>query len=121
MTPEGQPKIEMNADRFEELLKVRLADIGEEELKKTKFMVFSVTPGLAIFISKVSHEVLSNQFGVDLDRTYTEGYVTLSDGGQHEIIFKTDEYQPARGFQGTDEEFGSLKLAVKRKLENLLK
>ena len=119
MRNEEGPKSEMSAEEYEDLLKISLTDVGDDELNHPGTLLFSVTPGLTIFITKKSHGYLSDQYGVDLDKTFTEGYITINKDGISEIIFKTDEYQPARGFHGTNEEFNSLKLAVRRKIEKL--
>ncbi len=124
------PETTQTVEFFEKVLNINTTDINMDEFKKNKSFVFGVTPEYNILLSNVSHNYLEEKYGLDLDRSLTEGYLIVSDkdevsfkkfGGikinkNTYIMFKADRYQPVPGFKGSPEEFSNLKTAIKNKI-----
>jgi len=123
---------------FEKLLSIDTTDIDLNDFKNKNHFVFAVTPEYKILLSKKSHEHLFEKYGVDLDRTLTEGYLNVYDKMDEKdrdylrglfttyendkviITFKSSMYQLTPGFKGTPEELSNLKFAIRNKIFDFL-
>lgn len=112
---ERMPRIELTTQNFLELLKVVEPDISRDRIMGGKFLTFAVNENYNIFITDKFHADLSEKYGVDLDRTLTEGNFRVLEGKVN-VLFKPAVYQPNPGFNGNSKELENLKDAVKVKL-----
>ncbi len=113
-------KNEMSKDEFERLLTFRLFDVSQDDLKSLKkTFVFSVTPSYEICISGKSHESMSREYGVDLDKTLAEGYIEKWKKSGLNVDFKAN-YQPVKGFGGTEREEGAFHDAIRNKIKEFI-
>lgn len=108
-------------ENYEQFLSVQLADISREELHGEGIFSFAVTPEFTIFVTKDFHEHLFEGWGVDPDRTLTEGQVRTHAGQPPVFRFKADRYQPTPGFRGSTEELRTLQQGVRKVLTDVIR
>lgn len=116
-----EEKQETSIKQYEDLLIVRLTDIGKRDFFEGRWFAFSVTPELTIYITDRNHEFLSDSYGVELDKTLTEGYVKILANNETTINFKLDSYQKNPQFRGSEQEFYNFKQAVKNTITKFVK
>jgi hypothetical protein len=112
-TPDKSP------ENYESLLEVTFANASLRDLKNEGTFTFAVTEAFTIFITRGFHASLVDNYGVDLDRTLTEGYITSVPGMPPRVEFKHAIYQSTPGFKGTPQELSLLQAGVKNKINNL--
>lgn len=110
----------MSQEDYEKRLSLVLADISSQDLRTTGQFTFSVTPEPKIFITNKNHAFLADNFGVELDHTWVEGYLKLVAGKAPEIWYK-QPYQPVKSFPGTGDEELNLKNAVSKMILETIK
>ena len=112
-----QKSIEEN--EFLNFLEVRVVE-AQERHKKDGWS-FAVTENFRVYITSSTHERLSGAYGVDLDRTLTEGYLSFDETGRlKEVRFKPPFYQKQPAFGGDLKRIEQLKSAVRTKIKEAL-
>lgn len=105
-------------NEYKGLLIVRKVDTS---MDRTYSWRFSVSENFNIFITAAMHERLFESWGVDPDRTLTEGYISFNETGTvKEVRFKPSFYQPIPGFKGSPEELKKLQAATRELIEESL-
>jgi hypothetical protein len=114
-------KPEITAEQYESLLSLKLVDMTRKDLLNAVEVMaqFIVTPEYEIQITDRGHDHFFYRYGVDPDRTLTEGNI-FKDDGKVKVSFKS-RYQPIPGFQGTENEMKALQVAAKDKIISLFK
>ncbi len=121
MESNSKPKdtVEMSVENYESLLEIQFANASSRDLKAEGTFTFAVTETYSIFITRGFHASLVDNYGVDLDRTLTEGYITTAVGMPPRIEFKHPIYQPVPGFKGSSQELSLLQSGVRNKIYSL--
>lgn len=97
---------------YKDFLRIRTVEIDHTHKHDCRF---SVSENFTVFVTSQMHEHLSNAYGVDPDRTLTEGYIIFNDDESiKRIIFKPAIYQPNPAFKGNPEELKNYKKPQKR-------
>jgi hypothetical protein len=118
-TPAPKEAPDKSPENYESLLEVKFANASFEDLKNEGTFTFAVTETFTIFITRGFHASLVDNYGVDLDRTLTEGYITSVPGMPPRVEFKPAIYQPIPGFKGTPQELSLLQAGVRNKIYNV--
>ena len=69
---------EISAEDYESLLNVRLADITSQDLKRDSWFTFSLAENYTLYITDKDHVSLSENHGINLNTTLTEGYFKIN-------------------------------------------
>ncbi len=112
---------ETSVEQYENLLTVRLTDIGKRDFIEGRWFAFSVTPEMTIYITDRNHEFLFESYGVYPDATLTEGYVKILANNENAINLKVDSYQITPQFRGSAQELSNFKQAVKNTITKFVK
>ena len=116
MTIEEFPKTPKPENPYLDMVAVKRVD----KLTARKQWYFVVSENFDIYITTNSHDYVHRTFGVNPDRSLTEGYISFNpDGTVLETTFKP-QYQPVPGFKKGPEELKKLQDAVDDKIKESL-
>ncbi len=95
---------------YENFLRIKKVDIKSAT---NQALSFSISENFTIFATSDSHEHLFHAYGVDPEKTLTEGYILFDKNGDiKEIQFKNERYQKIPAFTGSFQELAKLKQAT---------
>jgi len=107
----------LSAEEYEKYLGVELVDIKKEDFNiLRKVFNLIVLPSMKIVISDNSHSDLAHKYGVDFDKTLTEGTIERMEDNRIVFAFKIPGYQSDPELRKTGDDYLNFKEAIRRKV-----